>query len=350
MIPSVSIVIPIYNVGPWLRQCVDSVLGQTLRDIEVILVDDGSSDGCPAICDEYAAKDNRVQVIHKENGGLVSAWTAGLRVASAPWVGFVDGDDWVDPEYFGQMYATALKTGADMVMAELVEHTPEGDRHFDREQLEVLPKPDGGRHFLARYYAAAPGPGVPFTVTNSRCTKLYRRQLFLDNLCYFSPEVWHGEDLMANTAVMADCGCVALLAGGPKYHYMKRESSLSFGKDTGPFTDRWAENERAFLAATGRIVRDKTLLPDCFYSFLGYTAYAAVVNYLSRREATFAAKRRYARQIVELAPSGSLSAYARERGSLSVRLLCALLQARLVTPCVLICTLFTRVIGERHDA
>lgn len=302
MTPSVSVIIPIYNVEPWLHRCVDSVLGQTLRDIEVILVDDGSTDGCPAICDEYAAKDNRVRVIHKENGGVMQAVIDGIRAGIGPYIGFVDSDDWVDPEYFGQMYATALKTGADVVMAELVEHTPEGDRRFDREQLEVLPKPDGGRRFLARYYAAAPGHGIPFAVTNSRYTKLYRRQLFLDNLCYFSPEVWHGEDLMANTAVMADCGCVALLAGGPKYHYMKRESSLSFGKGTEPFTDRWAENERAFLAAMGRIVRDKDLLPDCFCSFLGYSAYAAVLNYLARREATFAAKRRYARQIVELVP------------------------------------------------
>lgn len=91
-----SIIIPCYKVEKYLRQCVDSVLVQTFEDYEVIIVDDGSPDGCPAICDEYAIKDNRVKVIHKENGGLSDARNAGLDVAHGEYVMFLDSDDWWD--------------------------------------------------------------------------------------------------------------------------------------------------------------------------------------------------------------------------------------------------------------
>lgn len=89
----VSVIIPVYKVEPYLRQCVDSVLSQTYTDFEIILVDDGSPDGCPAICDEYAAKDSRVKVIHKENGGLSDARNAGIKVAKGEYIVFVDSDD-----------------------------------------------------------------------------------------------------------------------------------------------------------------------------------------------------------------------------------------------------------------
>ena len=96
--PLVSVIIPVYKVEPYLRECVDSVLSQTYTNIEIILVDDGSSDGCPAICDEYAAKDSRVRVIHKENGGLSDARNAGMKIASAEWWTFVDSDDVIHPQ------------------------------------------------------------------------------------------------------------------------------------------------------------------------------------------------------------------------------------------------------------
>ena len=97
MTPSFSVVVPVYNVEPYLRQCIDSILGQSFSDFELILVDDGSPDGCPAICDEYAARDSRITVIHQQNAGLAKARKSGLRRASADYVCFVDSDDWVPP-------------------------------------------------------------------------------------------------------------------------------------------------------------------------------------------------------------------------------------------------------------
>ena len=107
--PKVSVIIPVYQVENFLRRCVDSVLGQTLPDIEIILVDDGSPDQCPEICDAYAESHDNVRVIHKENGGLSSARNAGMRAASGKYVLFVDSDDWIDPETAAELFATAEK-------------------------------------------------------------------------------------------------------------------------------------------------------------------------------------------------------------------------------------------------
>lgn len=96
--PLFSIIVPIYKTEAYLHQCVDSILGQTFSDFEVILVDDGSPDGCPAICDEYAAKDPRVTVVHKQNGGLVSARKAGLEECTGTYVMNVDSDDYIAPD------------------------------------------------------------------------------------------------------------------------------------------------------------------------------------------------------------------------------------------------------------
>ena len=111
--PLFSIIVPIYKTEAYLHQCVDSILGQTFSDFEVILVDDGSPDGCPAICDEYAAKDPRVRVVHKKNGGLVSARKAGLAECTGKYVMNVDSDDYIDPNLYTHLYGL-LELGADI--------------------------------------------------------------------------------------------------------------------------------------------------------------------------------------------------------------------------------------------
>lgn len=108
----VSVIVPVYCVEDRLRRCVDSILNQTLRDLEVILVDDGSPDGCGAICDEYADRDSRVRVIHKANGGLSSARNAGLEVCRGEYVAFVDSDDWLEADMLQLLLDSCLQYGA----------------------------------------------------------------------------------------------------------------------------------------------------------------------------------------------------------------------------------------------
>ncbi len=113
--PKVSVIVPVYKVEPFLRCCVDSVLSQTFSDFELILVDDGSPDSCGAICDEYAAQDSRVRVVHKQNGGLSDARNAGLNVAVGQYVYFLDGDDFIEPELL-QVGVESVDTGVDLVV------------------------------------------------------------------------------------------------------------------------------------------------------------------------------------------------------------------------------------------
>lgn len=114
-LPKVSVVVPIYGVEKYLRQCVDSILSQTLTEIEVILVDDGSPDACPAIVDEYAAKDSRVVAIHQPNGGYGKAVNTGIAAATAPYIGIIESDDWIEPDMYETLYKKAVETGVDLV-------------------------------------------------------------------------------------------------------------------------------------------------------------------------------------------------------------------------------------------
>lgn len=114
--PTLSIIVPVYKVEPYLHRCVDSILAQTFTDFELILVDDGSPDNCGAICDEYAAKDSRIIVIHKENGGLSDARNAGLDIAKGEYIGFVDSDDYISPQMYHRMIHLITSHQTDMVV------------------------------------------------------------------------------------------------------------------------------------------------------------------------------------------------------------------------------------------
>ena len=123
--PLISVIVPVYKVEPYLVRCIDSILAQTFTDFELILIDDGSPDNCGKICDEYAEKDNRIQVIHKENGGLSSARNAGIDWAfsnsDSQWLTFIDSDDWVHPKYLELLLSGAISTNTDICVCEYKE-------------------------------------------------------------------------------------------------------------------------------------------------------------------------------------------------------------------------------------
>ncbi len=117
--PKVSIIIPVYNVEKYLRQCLDSVINQTLKDIEIICIDDGSPDNCPAIIDEYAKNDKRIVAIHKENGGYASAINKGLDIAKGEFIGIVESDDFVESTMFEELYNEIKNTDADYIISDI---------------------------------------------------------------------------------------------------------------------------------------------------------------------------------------------------------------------------------------
>lgn len=110
----ISVIVPVYKVEEYLHRCVNSILNQTYRELELILVDDGSPDGCPGMCDAYEVTDNRVRVVHKANGGLSDARNAGLSIAQGEYIAFVDSDDWVEPDYLETMMNALQHSGSDI--------------------------------------------------------------------------------------------------------------------------------------------------------------------------------------------------------------------------------------------
>lgn len=151
MSKKISVIIPVYNVEKYLRRCVDSVLTQTYENLEVILVDDGSPDGCPQICDEYAQKDSRVRVIHKKNGGLSSARNAALDSGlKGDFVAFVDSDDWIAKDYYKHGIELIEKTGADVLQVDYAIASDEKVSKEDPsvEKVEVLEGKDILQYYL----------------------------------------------------------------------------------------------------------------------------------------------------------------------------------------------------------
>lgn len=162
---TISVIVPVYNVANYLPQCVDSILAQDYRDLEVILIDDGSTDASGRICDQYGAKDSRVRVIHQKNGGAAAAKNAGLRVASGAYLAFADSDDYLEPGAYGFLMKTLLEMGADAVQGsfrEIYQNRAEEQRISE----EALEEYDYLLRFPKDYSCAL------------LWNKLYRREIF----------------------------------------------------------------------------------------------------------------------------------------------------------------------------
>lgn len=169
----ISVIIPVFRVEAYLRRCMDSVLAQTYEKMEIILVDDGSDDGCPAICDEYAKKDSRVRVIHQKNAGLSGARNTGIDEAKGEYLAFVDSDDYLSPEFLERLYTACIETDSDMSVCrwEYVKGGPIPEGGSGKTQTFT------GRQMLANLYIP---DGAYFVVA---WNKLYKRELF-DNIRY----------------------------------------------------------------------------------------------------------------------------------------------------------------------
>lgn len=231
MIPKVSVIVPVYGVEKYLTRCVESIRNQTLREIEIILVDDESPDNCPAMCDAFAAQDSRIHVIHKKNGGLGYARNSGIELASGEYIAFVDSDDYIDTEMYECMYRAALDNKSDYVHANRYYETPEGNllnggnflpmrggRYDQQELRETILYPMIGLlpHETGRKY-----------VSCSVCWSLYRREIILGkDLRFLSERKQISEDLLFNIDYLMECNC-AYVINQKFYHYMVNENSLT---------------------------------------------------------------------------------------------------------------------------
>ena len=214
----ISVIVPVYMVEEYLERCVSSIAKQTYPHLEIILVDDGSPDHCPAICDRWAEADGRIKVIHQENGGVSSARNAGLREAKGEYIAFVDGDDFLPENALQILYERIIKDGSDMVIGkhtDIYENGSENGNYCRWMTDGVLSKEEffrvmgQARHFPVTAYG-----------------KLYKKQVF-EGLEY--PPITYGEDLWLFPLLADRCEIISSV-GETVYFYYRRNTAISYNK------------------------------------------------------------------------------------------------------------------------
>ena len=269
---TVSVIVPIYKIERYLHQCIDSILEQTFTDFELLLIDDGSPDGCPTICDEYAKKDTRIRVFHKHNGGLTSARNHGLDNAKGDWIMHIDGDDWIEPTYIEELYNAAIKNDADIAIC--------GFRFAYEDGSFVIEHPtiwdDDKSVSLNRYIAS---------VWTTAWGSIHKSSLYHNNGVRSPKNITYCEDfhLMARICYFAD---KVVSIDRPLYNYRQQSSSIMHSlndktwrdeltsyKEIIDFFRNKGELEKYIKTMSWRTLKasqDMTLNPSRFEEFKNY--------------------------------------------------------------------------------
>lgn len=226
MAPKISIIVPVYNVEAYIHKCIQSILAQTFTDFELILVDDGSPDNCGMICDEYALSDNRVKVIHKENGGLSDARNAGINTALGNYIGFVDSDDYIDSNMYEELYLTAVTNSSDLVVCDFIK-VNEGENICKKKFSSVTQaKNFTNLQGLEQLYKAEPDSYMTGAGNNVRWitswNKLYRKSLF-ENIKFVKGKIF--EDEFITHKILYNCKKISYHPG-ELYYYVQRPNSI----------------------------------------------------------------------------------------------------------------------------
>lgn len=230
--PVVSVIIPIYKVEQYLCKCIESVRNQTLHNIEIILVDDGSPDNCPAICDEFAQKDSRIRVIHKKNAGLGYARNSGLKASRGRWICFVDSDDCIEPETLNISVAIGEQSKADQVrfLFNVFYHDDElllGNISVDYSCIILDKFPDKTYPMLSEITHVLDYMKTKIRSAASAWSAIYRKDIILENnICFPSERDLISEDYIFNLDYAASCGAIAYTSN-QFYHYRMNPHSLT---------------------------------------------------------------------------------------------------------------------------
>lgn len=221
----VCVIVPVYNVLKYISRCIDSILEQTLKEIEIILVNDGSTDTSGDICDEYRKRDSRIKVIHKENGGLSSARKAGFNISEGKYIIFIDSDDYIEATMLEKLYYKIIRTNADICMCGyfvedennlIPKLLPICDISGKKEIKELYIYPIIGR-ILTKNYINLPGfAGI----------RLYSSEI-LDDSCFLSEREYYTEDDLLNLIVAQKTNKIAVIQEA-LYHYCQHPKSLTY--------------------------------------------------------------------------------------------------------------------------
>lgn len=245
----ISIIVPVYNAQKYLEKCVSSLKAQTYKNLEILLIDDGSRDESGKMCDALADQDDRIKVIHKENGGLISAWKRGVQESTGEYLSFVDSDDWVDLNMIEEMAQHLTGNTREIIASDYVIERSGGNQEYvyqrlvsgvyDRKRIEaeVIPNLLGSEH---RY------------ITFSRCMKLIARGLIEDNAHYSNEKIVMGEDLTVMIPSLIDCGRLVVMDHKAYYHYLHVDASMAHKYDKNMY-----KNIRLLRQIILQVIEDK---------------------------------------------------------------------------------------------
>lgn len=229
---TVSIIVPVYNVEKYLMKCIESIQQQTEEKIEIILVDDGSIDKSGEICDEYAVKDSRIKIVHKENGGLSDARNCGLDVSIGEYVAFVDADDYVDKEYISKMKKEMLAKNCDIVQCGYKRVYQDGSMKNFGATAKISSGKDVQRYFYEH------GKSEPYVIA---CNKLYRRSCF-DTIRF--PVGRIHEDYATTYKIFYEASAISTIEDSLYYYVMRNGSIMQTENEKSLYHWAIAEKER----------------------------------------------------------------------------------------------------------
>ena len=252
--PKISVIVPVYKTEGLLDRCVESIVGQTYKNLEIILVDDGSPDNCPAMCDEWAEKDSRIRVIHKENGGVSSARNAALDIATGDYIGFVDSDDWIEPEMYSSLIQKISESGKNIALCSYYAVEISGERYECRcvVDKEVLDKDD-----YFRFIVLGGDGGYIWN-------RLYDADILKE--VRFDEDIWYSEDLLFNFKTAQKSNGAAIL-DKIEYNYVQKRIK----------EQAWVMNDHSFDSMTAfEIMLSYKDIPEDVYDccLRGYAAAA----------------------------------------------------------------------------
>ena len=255
----ISVIVPIYNVEKYLNKCVDSIISQTYKNLEIILVDDGSSDNCPKICDKYADSDSRIKVVHKKNGGLSDARNAGLKIATGEYIFFIDSDDWIKPQTLLCMMETAQKYSADIVECNVMYYYDnKNEEKYNDDQFAVY---DNNASIMSAYIK-------DYNIKTVVWNKLYKRTIINDTCFEFGK---YHEDEFFTYQILAKTNKLVHL-DEYFYCYYQREGSIMGSS----FSLKHLDSLEAALRRSEFI---KTNYPNLYFYQLNYATLLCINHY-----------------------------------------------------------------------
>lgn len=230
----ISVIVPVYNAEDFLERCVDSLLNQTYQNLEIILVDDGSGDDSGNICNRYADEDERVKVIHKENGGLISAWKRGVQESTGAYLCFIDSDDWVDLIMIEELAKKLTGSEKEIISSDYVIEHENGNKQYVWQAL--APGEYGKAELRHKIVPQLLGNEKRF-VCMSRCMKLISGNLIKNNMKYSNPIINMAEDTTIMLPSLLDCERLVIMDHKAWYHYAYVTSSIVHKYDRGMFAN-----------------------------------------------------------------------------------------------------------------